>query len=345
MRVFGEPKTYAWGNEKTGQMQTFTKDKLPRYYGMDYGDGFRILMAKGYIEELRFEGNGPYIWKGGLHVGSLIEDVCKVVGQPTKTVTGNHLGFADGVLYEDADGRKSYGYYARQDQGIRMFLKNDKVVALYVMRTKPTPEAAVFDGSLESKVAQLDINSATLDDVLRIFGEPQDYVWGNEQTGQVSTFTKDELPTHYIMEYPGAFRIFMNDGHVQELRFERGSRYVWKGGLHVGSSIEDVLAVVGPPTKTAVGEDLLFEDGVLYKDATSRGRSGWGYYARSDQGVRMFFQGDRMTALYLTRTQPTQAAAALQSDLQAKVDRAQYRHGQTGGYHPPVRRAFNVPIW
>lgn len=41
---------------------------------------------------------------------------------------------------------------------------------------------------INAKVDQLDIDTATLDDVIQIFGEPERYLWGN------NTFTKDDLP-------------------------------------------------------------------------------------------------------------------------------------------------------
>ncbi len=59
-----------------------------------------------------------------------------------------------------------------------------------------------------------------------------------------------------------------------------------------------MLAALGPPTKTVVGQPLNFEAGVFYQDI--EGQSGRGYYARPDKNIRMFLSDNKVVALYLT---------------------------------------------
>jgi hypothetical protein len=66
----------------------------------------------------------------------------------------------------------------------------------------------------------------------------------------------------------------------------------------LGSSSDEVLAALGPPTKTVVGQPLDFEAGVLYQDI--EGQSGRAYYARPDKNIRLFFLDNKVTALYIT---------------------------------------------
>lgn len=156
------------------------------------------------------------------------------------------------------------------------------------------PTDAEFARTLQSKVDQLDISKATLEDVTKLFGEPGQYLWGSEE------FTRDQLPQRYVMFYPAGFRIAMYSGRIGELRFERpGLGYVFDGKLKLGSSLEDALKVLGPPTETVTGKKCEFKDRVLYQDMN--GRTGYGYYSCQDRNVRMFFDDDKIIALYVTR--------------------------------------------
>ena len=150
---------------------------------------------------------------------------------------------------------------------------------------------------INAKVAQLNIDTATLDDVIRVFGEPIKYLWGER------TFAKANLPSTYIAAYPDDFRVVISGGKVGELRFESlAAGYLYRDRLRVGSSLEEVLEVVGQPTETLEGQALpgLAKDSVLYKDIN--GKKGYCYYSRRDQGVRFFFLNYKVSALYLTRS-------------------------------------------
>jgi len=161
---------------------------------------------------------------------------------------------------------------------------------------------------MNKKVALLDMNKATREDVIRIFGQPQSYQ-GDEQT-----FVEENLPDKYIMTYADGFSVLMHNGRVEELRFQKPG-YVFRDGITVGSTLEETLKVLGPQTRTidagklriergflytAQGERIEPEDGVVYKDIGRR--KGFCFYdARSTQGVRMLFMGNRVIALFITR--------------------------------------------
>ena len=321
LRVFGEPNSYAWGNEETGEMKVFTQDNLPDYYCMTYPGGFRVFMANGEIQELRFEGDASYIWRGGLHCLSSLEDVLAVVGQPTRTVVGEPISWEDGVLYKDVEGQTGQGYYSRQDQGVRMFFRNNKVVALYLTRplaaTDPAFPNPAFNATIGAKVAQFRINDAKRKDVIQTFGEPLRYMGDGYKRVK-----ETELPESYQMEYPGGFSVYVAGQEVQELRFDSRAPqnpavFAYKGQLRVGSTIEEALQVMGPPDRVVEGQKLGFEEGVLYKDIG--GRKGEGYYQRYSQGVRVFTRGNRVNALYLPRTGPSAEEAAFRAQVGQKL--------------------------
>jgi serine protease AprX len=146
---------------------------------------------------------------------------------------------------------------------------------------------------INEKVEQLTVGESKLEDIVRVFGEPTKYIWENQ------TFTKENLPATYVAVYPDDLHFMLVKGLLDEIRFEGpGWGYVFAGTIKVGSSLEGVLAVLGPPARTVVGDPIGFEDGVLYKDVD--GFTGHCYYSRSDWKVRMFFRDYKVTALYLT---------------------------------------------
>lgn len=150
---------------------------------------------------------------------------------------------------------------------------------------------------IPKKMAQLNINGATHEEVIALFGPPQRYLWGTR------TYGPNDLPDRYIMNYSDGFSIYIAFAHIAEIRFQGVDvGYAFRDTIRIGSTVDDVLKVVGPSTETVTGQKVGWQDGVLYRDI--EGMKGRGYYARSDQGVRIFFMNDRVTALYITRTDP-----------------------------------------
>ncbi|MHC4528141.1 MAG: S8 family serine peptidase [Planctomycetota bacterium] len=179
-------------------------------------------------------------------------------------------------------------------------IRKTTFVILLTIITVCSSRADVSKGQsdINTKVAQVNIGTATLDDAIRIFGEPAEYFWGGK------TFTRDELPSSYIAAYPNEFEIMIHQGKVSELRFEGPETgYLFAGKLQVGSSLEQVLEVVGQPKQIVEGKKPMggpVGDAVLYKDI--EGRKGFCYYSRADQGVRFIFGEYKVTAVYLTRS-------------------------------------------
>ena len=142
VRVFGEPTQYIWGN------RTFTKDILPEVFIAFWKDRVNILINRGTIHEIRISSpRSKYLFMGRIGIGSRLEDVLEVVGQPKETVV-NKPGYKDGVLYKDREGRKGTCYYARADKNVRMFFRNYKLISIFLTRGIPNTGS----GTLHQKV-------------------------------------------------------------------------------------------------------------------------------------------------------------------------------------------------
>jgi RNA polymerase sigma factor (sigma-70 family) len=134
IQVLGEPSKYGQGTNH------FTKDKLPPSYQLVYDCGVSVSVVGGKVQELRSIGPGQGFTFRHLHLGSSLEEVLQEVGQPSKTLTGETLPWLSdpslpdtsipGVLYQDLNGIKGFGYYYLPDQHLHFFFRGRKVAAL-----------------------------------------------------------------------------------------------------------------------------------------------------------------------------------------------------------------------
>jgi hypothetical protein len=164
-------------------------------------------------------------------------------------------------------------------------------------KTAPAKETASFGRNAET----FDIDNATLTDVIKKFGEPLEYVWGQEK------FKKENLPGRFVAVYQNGFSICMVSGKVLELRYEGPAAFAFGGKLKFGSTLDEVFAVVGAPRETKTSGPITWADGVLYKDMD--GQKGRCYYELKDKRVRMFFNDYKVVAIFLTRSNRIQERA------------------------------------
>ena len=85
--------------------------------------------------EIRHERGSPYLYRDKLRIGSSLQEVLDLLGEPAETVTGQENAFKDNVLYLDIDGRTGHDYYHRSDQKVRIWLSDNKVIAIYMIRS------------------------------------------------------------------------------------------------------------------------------------------------------------------------------------------------------------------
>ncbi len=184
------------------------------------------------------------------------------------------------------------------------------ILRAQAMRQKRSKDnvASELSREMNEKVAQLDINKGTREDVIRIFGLPQSY------QGDGKTFVEENLPDKYVMTYADGFSVVVLKGRIMELRFQKPG-YVFSDGITVGSTLEDVLSALGSETRIVdgrqykllrgvlynnEGERIEPEDGVIYKDIGRR--KGFCFYsATSTRGVRILFMGNRVVIICVTR--------------------------------------------
>ena len=147
------------------------------------------------------------------------------------------------------------------------------------------------------KVAQLDIDTATRQDVISIFGKPLMYRAGRKR------FTEDNLPKRYSMVYPEGFSVFMVGEKVGNLHFKKPG-YSFRHKIQCGSSIEEFFEVLGPPAKTVENSNTssISQFDVLYKDID--GRKGHCYYDSRDFGVSAWFVDNKVVELVISRPEP-----------------------------------------
>lgn len=155
------------------------------------------------------------------------------------------------------------------------------------------PSDAEFNRTIQQKVDAFKTDGAKREDVIKVFGEPVAYLWGNSEP-----LDPAKLPGSYVMTYPAGFVVFISEGKVYELRFESPGPYRFEGKLKVGASQTEALALLDPPLETVKGGPFEFKDRVLYADIN--GRAGHCYYGNQDRHVRLWFMDGKVIAIYVT---------------------------------------------
>lgn len=258
-----------------------------------------------FVKEMKDFDPAKPKWKGDLFLKDLIFLQNGRMGQPWSTWT-------KGIVCHSGDQTASR-YTIKEMNGTTYMFYEWKSGDYTVMHRKPAcyvlkktsfdtsgldkrwarlPSDHEFNRDLPGKVARLDIARAGLEDVVKTFGEPAQYLWGSKE------FQRGQLPERYIMIYPASFSIFMRDGQIVELRFNQPG-YRFEDKLQVESSLDEVFKVLGPPAETVTGKKCEFKNRVLYQDID--GQPGYGYYACQDRNLRMFFRDGKVIALYVTR--------------------------------------------
>jgi len=106
--IFGQPSDYRWGE------QSFKLDDLPvERYWVWYPDSVHIFMRWNQAEMLEIV-DSAYVFNGRIPMGSSLERVLSIAGQPKEIVVGR-LGWEDGVLYKDINSEVGWCQYRRED--------------------------------------------------------------------------------------------------------------------------------------------------------------------------------------------------------------------------------------
>jgi hypothetical protein len=134
---------------------------------------------------------------------------------------------------------------------------------------------------------------STRQDVIRLFGKPTQYLWGDK------TFQEDNLPKIYVAVFPNGPHIVCQGDVIDEIRFEEQDfGYVFRGKIRIGSSLDDVLAVLAKPRETVVGDAFGWKDGVLWQ--RRRGPERLLLYFSAQDHAHVLFR-TKVMALYLDR--------------------------------------------
>ena len=116
------------------------------------------------------------------------------------------------------------------------------IVLIFVSPALSQPES-----DINARVAQVGTGPADFNDVIAVFGQPSDYIWGGQ------SFKLEDLPVErYWVWYPDSIHIFMKWNQADMLEIV-DSAYIFNGKIPMGSSLERVLSIVGQPKETVVG--------------------------------------------------------------------------------------------
>jgi hypothetical protein len=144
-----------------------------------------------------------------------------------------------------------------------------------------------FRTAFPEKIKLFDVNQASPEQAIQVFGEPLKYIYKNLE------FTKDNLPNKYIMVYPDKFRVYVQDKSVRKLRYKHQGYAFYSA--EVGSTLDQVIKAV-PPTEIVAGEMIEDESGVLYKDIIEV--PGYCYYRPAGSNIVFIFKNNVVREIY-----------------------------------------------
>jgi len=158
-----------------------------------------------------------------------------------------------------------------------------------VITADPTDTTSTFLKNINSKLALLDINKSTADDVIAVLGEPWSYRFEHKD------LEKDNLPETYTMTYPGNFIVSIHKNQVMEWGSEQIPGYVFSDSIQIGSTLDDVLKEIGPSAKIVEGFDdgrhgkknILYEDNVIYQNMNINERKGFCFHWYDSNGEKI----------------------------------------------------------
>jgi hypothetical protein len=163
------------------------------------------------------------------------------------------------------------------------------------MTADPTDTTATFMKNINAKLASLDINKSTADDVIAVLGKPWAY------RSRSKDLEEDNLPEAYNMDYPGGFMvsIYMNQvmqWGCQQISGYEISGYTFSDSIQIGTTLDDVFEKLGSPTKVVEGfggegNKIMYEDNTSYVNMNINERKGFYFFQYGNNGekIKLYF--------------------------------------------------------
>ena len=165
-----------------------------------------------------------------------------------------------------------------------------------VITADPTDTTATFMKNINAKLASLDINKSTADDVIAVLGEPWAY------RSRHNDLEEDNLPEAYTMDYPGGFIVSIYKNQVmqwgcQQISGYEISGYTFSNSIQIGTTLDDVFEKLGSPTKVVEGfggegNKIMYENNTSYVNMNINERKGFCFFQYDKNGEKVKFYFD-----------------------------------------------------
>ena len=171
----------------------------------------------------------------------------------------------------------------------KTWVVNGRIETPSVITEDPTDTTSTFLKNINSRLALLDINKSTADDVISVLGEPWAYVFEDKD------LDKDNLPETYRMTYPGFFIVVIHKNQVLLWGSEVFPGYAFSDSIQIGTALDEVLKELGPPAKIVEefddgrhgSKEIMFEDNVIYANMNINERKGFCVYRYDSNGEKI----------------------------------------------------------
>ncbi|MBB6480916.1 hypothetical protein [Spirochaeta isovalerica] len=167
----------------------------------------------------------------------------------------------------------------------------DRIFHTYTLK-EPSRDYPADEEELIRNLEKIRPSVSTLPEILNLFGKPPRVI--------IATNTSSEYQNYHLNLQYNDFTLYFGSEKetLIEIRIEdETSIYAYDGKIKYGQSLDYVLSYM-PATEIIEGEEIDWEkSGVLFKNI--EGRESLAYIDYKDKRIRMFFNNNRLSALYL----------------------------------------------
>jgi len=148
-----------------------------------------------------------------------------------------------------------------------------------------------FDSNGKMDFSEVNVNETTYNDLIEMYGLADKYNYYDR------IFDPNELPNLFYMTYGNDMCFRIRNNQILEMRLE-SEKVTYGNELYIGQDLDEALTFLAEPDEVVSDISLYWKKDVLYKNVTDRGDGDLGYYHDTRTNIRIWIEGDKLSAIY-----------------------------------------------
>lgn len=148
-----------------------------------------------------------------------------------------------------------------------------------------------FDSNEKMDFSEVNVNETTYDDLVEMYGLADKYNYLDR------ILDPNELPNLFYMTYGNDMCFRIRNNQILEMRVV-SEKVTYGNDLYVGQDFDEALTFLSEPEEVVSDISLYWKKDVLYKNITDRGDGDLGYYHDTENNIRLWIHGDKLSSIY-----------------------------------------------